>query len=439
MNSTRFAYLRTGQIDLYDGLTGKDARSAEAEFPDTVKVYSTTSYVGDPFTMNAARAPFDDIRVRKAIAYSVNHDEALKVLMDGDGVVGGLLIPGPWSISAEELAAIPGYGKDVEANRAEARRLLAEAGFPDGFETTLTARKAAGTHEAARPLPRGPVLQDRGQGDRQGAGKRGLLRDDEEPRFRHGDQRHLGVEQRPGLHDRRLPHLRRRAELLERLRRGDRRPVPAPVGRDSTRSSGRNSPASWSWRRSMPSPPWSSTSRASSSRPPAGSTDTSCTRSRTTIGATRTCGWPTPDSPWPTRPLTPETRMNQRKGQFRGLDHIDIVVEDVAAMQAFFESVGFELIRQTDHGGGAVELRFPGEGDQPILELTPLDRRQRDQAIARSAPHGAAGRRHRCRRHRSRPVADCASTSRRASLPRPGDASPTWSILSATACRSWKG
>jgi glyoxylase I family protein len=65
--------------------------------------------------------------------------------------------------------------------------------------------------------------------------------------------------------------------------------------------------------------------------------------------------------------------MNQQNGQFRGLDHIDIVVEDVATMQAFFESVGFELIRQTDHGGGAVELRFPGDGDQPILELTPLD------------------------------------------------------------------
>jgi catechol 2,3-dioxygenase-like lactoylglutathione lyase family enzyme len=54
-----------------------------------------------------------------------------------------------------------------------------------------------------------------------------------------------------------------------------------------------------------------------------------------------------------------------------GLDHIDIVVDDVPQMRGFFEAVGFTLIRQTDHGGGAVELRFPGEGDQPILELTP--------------------------------------------------------------------
>lgn len=53
-----------------------------------------------------------------------------------------------------------------------------------------------------------------------------------------------------------------------------------------------------------------------------------------------------------------------------GLDHIDIVVDDISAMRAFFEAVGFIFLRQTDHGGGAVELRFPGPGDQPILELT---------------------------------------------------------------------
>lgn len=53
------------------------------------------------------------------------------------------------------------------------------------------------------------------------------------------------------------------------------------------------------------------------------------------------------------------------------LDHIDIVVEDVVRMRDFLIAIGFEFVRQTDHGGGAVELRFPGGADQPILELTP--------------------------------------------------------------------
>ncbi len=144
---TRLAYLKTGQIDLYDGISGKDARAVTADVPDAVKVHSTNSYIGDPFTMNAARAPFDNVNVRKALALAVDHAEALRVLMQGDGVVGGHLVPGAWGMGAEELAKMPGYGADVAANRAEARKLLAEAGFPDGFETTLTARKAAGTHE----------------------------------------------------------------------------------------------------------------------------------------------------------------------------------------------------------------------------------------------------------------------------------------------------
>jgi catechol 2,3-dioxygenase-like lactoylglutathione lyase family enzyme len=57
--------------------------------------------------------------------------------------------------------------------------------------------------------------------------------------------------------------------------------------------------------------------------------------------------------------------------QIDGIDHIDIVVADVDAMSAFFEKVGFIVVRRTDHGGGAVELRFPGSGRQPVLELTP--------------------------------------------------------------------
>ena len=40
----------------------------------------------------------------------------------------------------EELQQLPGFGKDHEANLKEAKRLLAEAGYPDGFKTVLTNR-----------------------------------------------------------------------------------------------------------------------------------------------------------------------------------------------------------------------------------------------------------------------------------------------------------
>ena len=46
--------------------------------------------------------------------------------------VGGYLRPG-YELAAreEDLAKMPGFGKDIEASRAEAKRLLAEAGVPN--------------------------------------------------------------------------------------------------------------------------------------------------------------------------------------------------------------------------------------------------------------------------------------------------------------------
>lgn len=56
-----------------------------------------------------------------------------------------------------------------------------------------------------------------------------------------------------------------------------------------------------------------------------------------------------------------------------GIDHIDIVVQDPEKMADFLVSIGFKLVRKTDHGGGSIEVAFPGQGPQPILELTSAD------------------------------------------------------------------
>lgn len=55
------------------------------------------------------------------------------------------------------------------------------------------------------------------------------------------------------------------------------------------------------------------------------------------------------------------------------IDHIDVVVEDPKKMADFLVSIGFTHVRETEGGRGSVEVAFPGEGDQPILELTPSD------------------------------------------------------------------
>ena len=61
--------------------------------------------------------------------------------INGLKLIGGLMRPGSeWAISEAELQKLPGFGTDAEKNRAEAKRLLAEAGYPNGFKVVLKNR-----------------------------------------------------------------------------------------------------------------------------------------------------------------------------------------------------------------------------------------------------------------------------------------------------------
>jgi peptide/nickel transport system substrate-binding protein len=93
--------------------------------------------------VNIDKKPFDDERVRKAMTLAIDRYDMAKTLapLTGLETVGGLMHPDtPWALSGEELQALPGFGKDYEANLREAKRLLAEAGYPNGFQTVLTNR-----------------------------------------------------------------------------------------------------------------------------------------------------------------------------------------------------------------------------------------------------------------------------------------------------------
>ncbi|HZB99908.1 MAG TPA: ABC transporter substrate-binding protein, partial [Gammaproteobacteria bacterium] len=92
---------------------------------------------------NHKQKPFDDERVRKALSLAVNRYDMAKVLdpLSGLSIVGGVIHPdSKFALPPEELQQMPGFGKDHEANIAEAKRLLAEAGYPNGFKTVLSNR-----------------------------------------------------------------------------------------------------------------------------------------------------------------------------------------------------------------------------------------------------------------------------------------------------------
>lgn len=138
-SGTTWSYLQNGQIQLFYSIQGQDAGAFKSG--GKVKVLETpaTSFIGAVY--NANKAPFDNVVLRQALSLAIDRQAALEVTYNGQGELGGITVPGKWAMSSEALAEVPGYGPDGSANREEAKRLLAEAGYPDGFDLTVTVRK----------------------------------------------------------------------------------------------------------------------------------------------------------------------------------------------------------------------------------------------------------------------------------------------------------
>ena len=83
---------------------------------------------------NVTKKPFDDPRVRRALSLAIDRwggSQALSKITFVKGV-GGFTRPGfEFALPEAEIEKIPGYWRDMEKSRAEARRLLAEAGVPN--------------------------------------------------------------------------------------------------------------------------------------------------------------------------------------------------------------------------------------------------------------------------------------------------------------------
>jgi peptide/nickel transport system substrate-binding protein len=136
--AVRMAALRAHQVDAIAIITDAEAESLENSLSGLVTVYQTPSAGGNTVQMNLRRPPFDDPRVRRAVNLAISRTDVELAL--GAGFVGAILPPGgAFAMLEAKVNQLPGYG-DTERNRAEARRLLADAGFGSGFSTTIHTR-----------------------------------------------------------------------------------------------------------------------------------------------------------------------------------------------------------------------------------------------------------------------------------------------------------
>lgn len=128
--STRFAALAGGQVDIVNGVP--------ITLFDRIKTMGHVELISQAARRaiymdlgNKSGTPFEDIRVRKAIAHAINEEEIIEKVMRGQATL------------AHQVPDIPTVGYDKTIKRypydpAKSKQLLAEAGYPNGFEITVS-------------------------------------------------------------------------------------------------------------------------------------------------------------------------------------------------------------------------------------------------------------------------------------------------------------
>jgi len=106
-------------------------KDVQSQDPKAVCVVEPDN-VSTNIIVNSTAPPFDNLDIRRAMALAIDRKAFIKILFEGQADIGGTMLPAPaglWSMPKDMLETIPGYGPDVEANRAEARKLMEKAGY----------------------------------------------------------------------------------------------------------------------------------------------------------------------------------------------------------------------------------------------------------------------------------------------------------------------
>ncbi len=128
------ASFRARQLDMTTA-NKEQWESVTKDDPSAKYLVSTKSSLQN-FRFNMKFKPFQDERVRRAIHLTLDRQQFVDLISQGLGVPAGPITPAfpELANTMEWLLSQPGYRKDKKADIEEAKRLMREAGYPDGFE-----------------------------------------------------------------------------------------------------------------------------------------------------------------------------------------------------------------------------------------------------------------------------------------------------------------
>ena len=126
-NTSRTTALVTGTVDFIEYAPVQDLPIFEAD--ETIKIAGDQNTNIRYMAINVSREPFTDVRVRQAIAMVIDRGPIIDSAVFGAGTATNILFPESyWAGFPSEIPE-----PDIEG----AKQLLAEAGYPDGFKTSI--------------------------------------------------------------------------------------------------------------------------------------------------------------------------------------------------------------------------------------------------------------------------------------------------------------
>ncbi|AZN35046.1 ABC transporter substrate-binding protein [Iodobacter ciconiae] len=146
--SVRVQKLKASECQI--ALSPKPQDVLAARQDKNIQAIETPAFSTAFIAFNSQHKPFDNAKVRQALNYAFDKNAYLKQVFDGTATAAdGPYPPNTWSYINQE---------DYKYNPAKAKQLLAEAGFPNGFSTSIWIRP---TGSSLNPNPRagGELLQ----------------------------------------------------------------------------------------------------------------------------------------------------------------------------------------------------------------------------------------------------------------------------------------
>ncbi len=121
--------LKSGDIDMVPGISSQGA----LQLGDGFRIVSGPQNMVQLMALNNSVEPLNDVKIRQAINFAIDKDVIIRTVAEGNGVkLGSNMSP------AMKMYYQEGLEKRYETNAEQAKQLLKEAGYEQGFKLTIT-------------------------------------------------------------------------------------------------------------------------------------------------------------------------------------------------------------------------------------------------------------------------------------------------------------